>query len=171
MERDIVYENDNITTESLRGCWSDYDGRSIKCKNHRVCGTVLPLWHFQYYKNYLCSDCDRLFGKELEFGTLAECQFCLGENKESVKQPRCSHSLCTDCFRRCYFDEYNREGEPEFPYPEIEDDYYDDQDNQKWATEYPLIRVFNEQWEKWDRELENKYRREEYLRRCTLCRL
>ena len=120
----------------------------MECKNHRVCGTVL------HYKNYLCSDCDRLFGKELEFGTLIECPFCLGENKESVKQPRCSHSLCTDCFRRCYFDEYNREGEPEFPYPEIEDEYYDDQSNPKW-----------------DREHENKYRREEYLRRCTLCRL
>ena len=137
----------------------------MECKNHRVCGTVLPLW----WSRHICSDCVRLFGKELEFGAPVECPFCFEETEESVKQPRCGHQLCTNCFHRCYFP--TRDGEPEFPYPDIEDEYYDDQGNPKWQTEYPLIRLFNEQWGKWDRELENKYLREEYLRRCTLCRL
>lgn len=143
----------------------------LRCNNYTVCETKLSTWHYHYYRNYLCCDCDRLFGKDLEFGATVECPFCLRETDESVKQPRCSHWLCITCFKRCYFNEYNREGEPDFPYPEIEDDYYDDQENPKWETEYPLIQVFNEQWSRWNREKESTYHREAYLRKCTLCRI
>lgn len=42
--------------------------------------------------------------------------------KRSVSQPNCEHTLCINCFKRCYYGE----NEPTFPYPDIEDEYYDD---------------------------------------------
>lgn len=39
MERDFVYENNNIG-------YKEGDGRGIKCKNYIICETVLPKWWF-----------------------------------------------------------------------------------------------------------------------------
>lgn len=104
----------------------------------------------------------------LEMSKIIECPICL-EIKEGISQPRCNHSLCIKCFKRCYYGD-DIEGEPLFPYPDIEDEYYDDQDNIKWVKDYPLIKKYNEEWNKWEDENIHKYDNEKYLRFCPLCR-
>ena len=60
--------------------------------------------------------------------------------------------------------------EPIFPYSDVEDEYYDDQENLKWDNDYPLIKIYNEEHNKWDDKKTEKYEKEEYLRNCPLCR-
>jgi hypothetical protein len=121
MNRDFEYENSN----------TGYDG-GIKCKNYEICDCVLPKWWFEYKGHYLCTECHMMFGtwgkgenKHLGNGVLVikdniECPICT-EYKRGVSQPRCSHFVCIDCFKRCYYGDESREGEPAFPYPEVED--------------------------------------------------
>lgn len=130
MERDMNYERDNSV-------YTEEDGNVIKCKNYEVCASVLPEWWFDCKGHYICTNCDIMFGTwghgenthigkgTLEIRDNLECPICL-EIKRSISQPRCEHTLCISCFKRCYFGDDNSEGEPEFPYPEIFDEYQDD---------------------------------------------
>jgi hypothetical protein len=51
----------------------------------------------------------------------------------------------------------------------MEDEYYDDAENIKWIN-YPLIKLYNEEWNKWDDTKKQKYEQEENLRKCPICR-
>jgi len=179
MERDLEYENNNIAFD-----WqcTEEDGGGIKCKNYELCETVLPKWWFECKGNYLCTNCHMMFGTwkfqgqeyktgkgVLEISDNIECPICL-EVKRSISQPNCEHTLCIKCFQRCWYGKDDTENEPKFPYPDIEDEYYEDQDNSKWETNYPLIKIYNEEWNKWDDEKIQKFDNEEYLRMCPLCR-
>lgn len=178
MERDIEYENNNIGYDYQ---YPKEDGGGIKCKNYELCETILPKWWFDCKNNYLCNNCDCMFGNWksgeyinvgkgiLEIINNLECPICL-EIKKNISQPRCDHTLCIDCFKRCYFGNEITEGEPIFPYLDIEDEYYDDQYNEKWDNDYPLIKSYNEEWNKWDDDRIQKYENEIYLRKCPLCR-
>jgi len=171
MERNLEYEENNIAYDCQ---YREEDGGGIKCKNFIICETVLPKWWFDCKAHYLCTNCDIMFGNKRGKGMLKvkdvfECPLCL-EVKQCVSQPRCDHYVCVDCFKRCYYGDENREGEPKFPYPDIEDEYDDDQDNPKWETEYPSIEIYNEQHSIWDDEKMKKYENEEYLRMCPICR-
>ena len=178
MNRDFDYENNNISYDWQ---YTEADGGGIKCKNYIVCECILPKWWFDCKGSYLCTNCDIMFGtwkkvdgKQhlgkgiLELSNNLECPICL-EVKECISQPRCDHSLCVSCFKRCYYGDENRENEPIFPYPDIEDEYYDDIENIKWEN-YPLIELYNEEWNKWDDSRNEKYEQEEYLRKCPVCR-
>ena len=79
-------------------------------------------------------------------------------------------SLCISCFKRCYYGDENIEGKPIFPYPDIEDEYDDDTENIKWVNDYPLIKIYNEELNKWDDEKTEKYENEKNLRICSICR-
>ena len=105
----------------------------------------------------------------LEISNDLECPICL-EIKKCISQPRCEHTVCIDCFKRCYYVNENYEDEPMFPYPDIKDEYYNDTENSKWDNDYPLIKIYNEEHNKWDDEKTEKYEKEEYLRNCPLCR-
>lgn len=178
MNRDFDYENNNIAYDCQ---YTEADGGGIKCKNYIVCECVLPKWWFDCKESYLCTNCDMMFGtwkgpdgkQHLGKGILKlsnnlECPICL-EVKECISQSKCNHSLCINCFKRCYYGYENNENEPEFPYPDIEDEYYDDTENIKWEN-YPLIELYNEEWNKWDDSRNEKYEQEEHLRKCPLCR-
>jgi hypothetical protein len=174
-ERDTEYENNNIACDYQ---YTEEVGGGIKCKNYELCKALLPKWYFECKGNYLCINCHMLFGTWgeshtgkgiLEISDNLECSICL-ENKRSITQPNCEHTVCIKCFKRCYYGDDNTENEPKFPYPYIEDEYYEDQDNQKWDTDYPLIKIYNEEWDKWDDEKNQKYENEENLRKCPLCR-
>lgn len=174
MERDLDYENNNIGFDHQ---YPEEGGGGIKCKNYELCGCILPEWWFDCKGNYLCTNCHMLFGNwkghlgkgELEIIDDLECPICL-ENKRSIAQPRCEHTSCIECFKRIYYGNDDTENEPTFPYPNIEDEYYEDQDNPKWETDYPLIKIHNEEWNKWDDEKNQKYEEELHLRKCPLCR-
>ncbi len=178
MERDLEYENKNIGYDDQ---YPLEKGGGIKCKNYEICETVLPFWWYDCKECYICTNCDMMFGTwgkginshtgkgSLDFYDDLECPICL-EVKRSLTQPNCEHTLCIDCFKRCYYGDQSREGEPSFPYPEIEDEYYDDSENSEWEINYPLIKIFNDEWDKWDNERQIKYENEEYLHQCPLCR-
>ena len=46
--------------------------------------------------------------------------------------------------------------------------YY--QENIKWNNDYPLIKIYNEKFNKWEDNRIEKYENEKYLRNCSLCR-
>ena len=178
MNRDLNYEKNNIGFDYQ---YTEEDGGGIKCKNYELCECVLPKWWFECEGNYLCMNCHMMFGTWgnekigktgkgiLEISDNTECPICL-EFKRSISQPNCEHTLCIKCFKRCYYGDDNTENEPKFPYPDIEDEYDEDQDNLKWETDYPLIKIYNEEWNKWDDEQNQKYENDEYLRTCPVCR-
>jgi hypothetical protein len=167
MPRDLDYEHANI------GYDEQYPNGGIKCKNHLLCGAVLPEWWYDCKGHYLCSNCDCMFGKwQGGKGVLptkqdTECAVCL-ETGIAINLPNCEHYICINCFKRIWYGDDS--GEPEFPYPEIEDQYYDDPDNLKWDMEYPLIKKYNEDWDEWDDARMDKYNSEKHLRCCPLCR-
>lgn len=178
MVRDFDYENSNIGYDYQ---YTEEDGGGIKCKNYIICESILPKWWFECKGTYLCSNCDMMFGTWssgehihigkgiLKISDNSECPICL-EIKQCISYPRCDHSVCINCFRRCFFGDDTCEGEPIFPYPDIEDEYYDDQENPKWDNDYPLIKIYNEEWNIWDGKREEKYAKEDHLRTCPLCR-
>ena len=178
MERYFDYENNNIGYDSQ---YTEEDGGGIKCKNYIICETVLPKWWFECKGCYLCTDCHMMFGTWesgeskhigkgiLEISNNLECPICL-EIKECISQPICNHSLCISCFKRCYYGDESIEGKPIFPYPDIEDEYYDDTENIKWINDYPLIKIYNEELNKWDDEQYEKHKNETYLSICCICR-
>ena len=155
---------------------SEEDGSEIMCNNYELCDTLLPEWWFECKGDYLCTNCHMMFGTwgdsftgkgTLQFLDQVDCPVCF-EQKRGVSQPRCDHFICIDCFKRCYYGD--EDGEPAFPYPEIEDEYYMDEDNPKWDNEYPLIRVYNDKWTSWENRKVEKYVNETNLRICPLCR-
>lgn len=166
--RDLHYEQSSI------GYDCQYPEGGIKCKNYIICKAVLPNWWFDCKRCYLCTNCDAMFGTWrggkgiLEVTHNLECPICL-EIKECISQPKCNHSICISCFKRCYYGDENLDGKPIFPYPDIEDEYYDDTENIKW-DDYPYIKIYNEEWNKWDDEKNEKYDNEENLRICPICR-
>ena len=117
MEKDAEYESNNIAFDNYQH--TEEDGGGIKCKNFELCDAVLPKWWFECKGNYLCTNCDMLIGRVLEISDKVECPICL-ENKRSISQPNCDHTLCIECFKRCLYGDWG--GKPAFPYPDIEEE-------------------------------------------------
>jgi hypothetical protein len=162
MQRDLEYERNNI------GYDYQYPQGGIKCKNYLLCHEVLPEWWWDCKECYLCTNCDMMFGNHLEAKVDSECPICL-ETKIGVKLMNCNHIICLECFKRIWYGDDS--GEPQFPYSQqIEDEYYDDQDNPKWNIDYPFIQKYQQDHNQWDDNRQNKYANETNLRRCPLCR-
>lgn len=162
MERDIGYEKDNI------GYDEQYPEGGIKCKNYPICGAVLPNWWYECKGRYLCTGCDIVSYGKLKFDNAVECPICLN-NDDGLQLPHCAHKICVKCFKRCVYG--SMEGEPQFPYPEVEEEYWDDDGKDpKWRTDYPLIEIHNKEWSEWDLQRERKRINEQNLRKCPVCR-
>ena len=81
----------------------------IKCKNYEVCEDVLPKWWYDCKGQYLCTNCDVQFGTwgvqtgkgELRIYNNLECPICL-ESEKCISQPFCDHTVCIQCFKRCW---------------------------------------------------------------------
>lgn len=146
---------------------------NLKCDNYELCGFKLPdLW---CKNNYLCCNCHCMFGTwddkkgkgTLEFYDNLECPICL-ENTRCVSQPNCNHYACINCFKRCY---YGKEF-PDFPYPEIENKYNYDVDNNNYDN--------NSKWDEYRRKIdeyeilfnkiEDENNNETVINKCPLCR-
>lgn len=172
MDRDIKYEKNNIAFDEQ---YPEEFGGGIKCKNYKICGEILPKWWYECKNNYLCTNCHMLFGTwgndnhgkgELTFDCNLECPICL-VSSECVTYPNCEHSVCIDCFKRCFYG--SSQEEPIFPYPDIEEEYYKDPYDKKW-DKYVLIKDWIKNCIKIDEQNSLKYENEENLRKCPLCR-
>jgi hypothetical protein len=171
-ERDLEYEKNERAYDRDN---ADY---GIKCKNYIVCKCVLPVWWWECKGCYICTNCDMMFGNWksgnyvntgkgiLDRKGVQECPVCL-ESKECISQPRCDHYVCFDCFKSCFYKKEIKE--PDFPYPEIEDEYFDDEDNDKWK-DYPLIKKYNDEYNELLDEEDERYEKNGNLRLCPLCR-
>jgi hypothetical protein len=167
-ERDLEYEKNNAGYDDQ---YPKESGGGIKCKNYEICKTILPLGWFECENCYLCANCDMMFGQagrgELKFRDDITCLMC-AKCKRGVPEPNCDHFICVDCFGRCL--NGDESSKPTFPYPDIEDEYYNDQSNPKWDRDYPLIKSYNDDYNKWDDENENlKEFLSVYLRKCPVC--
>ena len=174
MSRDTEYELNNIGYD-----WQ-YPiemGGGIKCKNYELCDAVLPKDWFEYKCNYLCTNCHMEFGTwgnlngkgHLKMFDDIECPICL-DTKRNIELPNCEHTICIDCFKRCRYGTSIDSLEPSFPYPEIEDEYYDDTENEKWSNDYPLISEYNKASASWSSKRYIAYDDEKYNRKCPMCR-
>ncbi len=177
MERDLEYEKNNIGYDR-RYIEEEDSYTGIKCKNYELCETVLPKWWFDCTDTYLCTGCHIMFGTWgtqtgkgiLEISDNLECLLCL-ENTRVTTYLNCDHKICISCFKRCYYrnEKDDIENEPIFPYPDIEDEYYDDPEDPKWDTDYHLIQKYNDEWNKWEDARDYRYANEAYLRKCSVC--
>ena len=63
----------------------------------------------------------------LEISDNLECPICLEINR-GVSQPNCEHTVCIECFKRCYYGD--KSGYPVFPYSEeIMNEWENDEDS------------------------------------------
>lgn len=140
--------------------------KPIPCPNFILCGRSFPQVYLDCWSGR-CLECDMTFGyPNLTFIDHADCPICL-ETQQSVAFPGCGHPVCVQCFRRM-FDGPARVGEPPFPYPLLEDIYYD---NQEWFHENdPELCAWNDAWNAWDDACGDAYAAEEHNRKCPLCR-
>lgn len=138
-----------------------------KCPNYIICEELAPEWFFNCH-NGTCMNCAIRFKGELIFTKdNTDCPICL-ECKMSVKHINCKHTICIECFKKCFACEdvlY-----PVFPYnDQIQLEWEEDPDNERWEK-YPLIKSWNAMCIKIDNECEEKYEEQEYLRKCPMCR-
>jgi hypothetical protein len=115
----------------------------------------------------LCINCDMMFGKELELTNLSECPVCMKEECIGCNFPNCKHSVCRDCFKRMQYGDEDLVNEPKFPYnSEIEEDYWETQDEDpKWDVD-PLIIRWRDACNAWDDARQPGAN----LRICPMCR-
>ena len=139
----------------------------IECKNFKICTGICDK------RICYCSQCYWMYHYQtLEIKNNTYCPICLEENQECVKFLNCSHFICIKCYKKqVYPEKLERTDEPLFPYEsDIEDEYYDDTENIKWVNDYPLIKIYEEEWNKCDNEDTEKYEDETNLRICSICR-
>lgn len=162
----------NSVYVKYRDMTCEHNCEPVKCPNFAVCGEALPRWVLGCHGGR-CWRCNDRFGKNLTFpDEPVECPVCM-EVKLSVIQPNCTHMMCLDCFKRMQIDGPPRTGQPAFPYPDREDEYFDyfDISGGQHPLYYdPLVLKFNADCERWEEEWCEKWRAEENLRKCPLCR-
>lgn len=182
MQRDLEYEKNNIGYDYQ---YPKSKGGGIKCKNYKVCRSVLPKWWRDCKGDYICIDCDIKFGKWKNGKCILKefpnhtCPICL-EKKTCFEQPQCEHSICDKCFRCIYFGDIPEEiievkigKEPEHPYENILSQYETlslDYDDLTDPIKYPLTKQWEIDINKW-REQEEKLIEELSTNKCCLCRI
>lgn len=133
-----------------------------ECPNYLFCKRKCPEWVLQCNCG-LCDDCSATFGMKLQFianpPSKQLCQICQNYDSLYVLYKHCKHYACRNCFSYSFYgsvyEYYDVENEPNFPYPkEIEEEYYDDQDDPKWRKDI-LIQKYLQDWNKWDENREN----------------
>lgn len=140
----------------------------IACPNYLVCNHLVPQLYLWCHQGLCMVPCAISFG-HLQFYENEECPICF-ETKTCVKQLKCDHKICIDCFKRCHLPPYWNDPQPEFPYDsELEDEYDSNQDHPRWKSD-PLIQKYNEDWRRWEIERELREASESYLKVCSICR-
>ena len=157
--------------------YDEYSQRHInkqncyKCKYHQLCYGYVPKYHFSS-KTKLCYYCTNKFDNADEYNPVfkmkANCSNC-SKFGRVVNQPKCKHFLCLECSRKCYFGTETYLEEPVFPYPDMEHDYFSDMENPYWKKKYPLIKSFEERWNRWDAFTNRSSNIRRLSKKCPTC--
>ena len=149
-----------------------YNCIPIHCPNYIICRSMVPRNVLNYY-NGLCYYCDNMFGVAkggkgiLKAVDNVECPICL-ETTRCVTQPKCEHTICVECFKRCYYGDYNEKTRPKFPYSkEYEQSYYSDYNNPLWIND-KAVKKWLDDWDKWNKIMLLKNEKENYLQLCPI---
>jgi len=160
--------------ENTYGKYADftcmYDCKALPCPNVSVCGAWVPKWLLGLKRSGVCIGCDCKFQKKLDTVETTDCPVCL-ETKPGVVMPKCTHSMCVDCFKRCMYGAPD-EPEPQFPYSEEVENEWEmgGRDDPAWHARYPLAKKWDKAWDKWNEQTYAKYAKEQNLRKCPYCR-
>jgi hypothetical protein len=147
----------------------EYNCSPVKCDNFLVCGEVVPKYLINQCNCCVSFQCKLSFGK-LVFTDNVECPICF-EVKMGVKQIKCEHKICVDCFKRCHYG-IDYISQPIFPYSrEIEDEYDNRASNNdpRWIND-PLIKNYENEWILYELKIDETYDKEACLRICSICR-
>jgi len=132
------------------------------CKNFKICqGEKTGCGGCRLCPGDLCMNCNRMFNKSLKFIDTIECPVCY-ETTEGVIQVNCEHSICIECFKKCYYGIYK---ETNFPYSsDIEKEYeeYESFDHipKTFLDKYPRI-------EEYEKECNRQYDEQEKMQKCN----
>lgn len=133
-----------------------------ECPNYLFCKRKAPEWVLQCNCG-LCDNCSSTFGMKLQFFSNQTCLICQEKNTTCIQYKHCKHYSCMNCFSYSFYgtgyEFYDIENEPKFPYPkEIEEEYYDDEDNPKLIND-KLLQKYLQDWNEWDERRENMKQR------------
>ena len=105
------------------------NNNNIKCKFYNFCECELDITTKRRSNNHVCNSCYELWKINEQFnkGTLDTCDMCTSTNIICFSQSKCKHKLCRECFRYCYYGIIHITPEPAFPFPDKEDEYYNDE--------------------------------------------
>lgn len=148
-----------------------HDCQPVKCPNFALCGDISPQWYLRCHGGR-CVRCKTWFEKDLTFPQEdLDCPICL-ETKPCVVQPNCTHVVCIECFKRMRVDGPPPIGQPQFPYPDREDEYFDHLPLQPRhpLDSDPLVVKYHRDYERWEEERGRQWIAEEHLRKCPMCR-
>ena len=104
------------------------------------------------------------------------CPVC-NEIKICISQPYCNHSLCVECFKECYGDNWEYDGEePKFHYNEDIKDKWDDvnysDEIEFFVNKYPLMKKYMEENDKWDDDKIEAWRKiKHFFCICPICKI
>ena len=98
------------------------------------------------------------------------------EGLSGVSFPKCEHTVCVGCFKRCFYGE--QPVLPDFPFQGNgrEEEYWDyregEADRPEWLDDTALeqISLWEQETERIEDEKERAHEAEENLRKCPLCR-
>jgi hypothetical protein len=96
---------------------------------------------------------------------------CVGKifyEKGGTTKERMVEFICIECFKRCMYGDET--GQPIFPYPHIENEYDENPENPKWKNDYPLIEIYQRDYNNWEDKKNEKYENETNIRLCPVCR-
>jgi hypothetical protein len=169
-EKIIEFIANRKSFQKFRDTHPCYQVGDVQCPNFEICESyIITNGH-----GGVCFLCDVEYGKwqggngVLQFKDNEFCCICL-DTTRCVKN-KCNHYICINDFKRCFYGE-PRVGEPLFPYPELEDDYYRKNQHHPSYENDPVIIKYHQDRRKWDDYYDIKYQSEGNLRKCPICRI
>lgn len=139
--------------------YRDSSKYTTKCVNFELCGEKVPDGWFSCCGKQICGTCLDQFGTQgqhenkiaiFNFKDKRECISCK-KTKRCFTQPKCKHLLCLDCGKKTYYGLHIYKEEPVFPEPDIEHEYLNPDSFVRWDN-YPSVKKYEEEWDKWDAE-------------------
>ncbi len=141
-----------------------------QCKFYNFCGCELDIIT-KRSNNHICNGCYELWKINEQFnrGTLDTCDMCTSTNVICFSQSKCKHKLCKECFRYCYYGIIPITPDPEFPLPDKEDEYYNDEITQFNLDKTRIIKEWKQACEQTYCIDEKRHTIKCHCKKCPIC--